>query len=138
MEEKVKTLRYLDSAQHVIELNKLAIKLFVQKKSDKHEVLSYSKIKDSLKNCILTEGDVYDKAVALLKSLVKAHAFASGNRRTAVLATLVFCGINDHKIYIPNNPTNSRTLIGIRENYYEDNELKNWLKNGKIREFKRK
>jgi prophage maintenance system killer protein len=127
---------YLDS-MHIIELNKLAIKIFVQKKADKHDVLSYSKINNALKDCITTKGDVYDKAVALLKSLTKAHAFASGNRRTAVLATFVFCRINHHNIYIPNNPTNSRTLIGIREEYYKDNELKNWLKNGKIREFKR-
>jgi len=134
--KKVSVVYYLDS-DYIVELNKFAIKLYVQKKADKHEVLSYSKIRKATENCQTTNGDIYDKAVVLLKGLVKTHAFASGNRRTAVLATLVFCRINKHKIYIPNDPTNSRVLIGIRENYYKDKELKNWLKNGKIREFKR-
>ena len=133
--KKNKIIYYL-SAEHIIELNKLAITLFIQKRADKHEIFSYSKILKVVDLCKETKGDVYDKATALLKSLVKNHAFASANRRTAVLAIFVFCKVNKHNIYIPNNPTNSRILIGIREDFYEDKEIKNWLKNGKIRTAK--
>ena len=32
----------------------------------------------------------------------------------------------------------ARIMTGIRENYYSDIEIKNWLTNGQIREFKRR
>lgn len=90
-----------------------------------------------MKQCELESGDIIDKAAILLKEIVKNHVFASGNRRTALLATLVFCRINGHNIYISDKPTDSKVLTGIREDYYSMNEIKKWLKNGKIRKFKR-
>lgn len=129
-------IKYLNL--NVIEqLNKIAIKLFKQKKGDSHEFVSASKILKVMKECEDIEGDIYDKAIVLFKGIVKSHSFASGNRRTAILALLVFCELNKHKVYIPNNPSNSRVLIGIREDYYSNEEIKNWIKNGKIKEFKR-
>jgi death on curing protein len=38
--------------------------------------------------------DVHTKAAALFHSLVKNHAFVDGNKRTSVLATLTFYGLN--------------------------------------------
>ena len=101
------------------------------------QVLNYSRILKIINKCEETKGDIYDKAVILLKGLVQYHAFASGNRRTAILATIVFCIWNKQKVYIPNNPTNSKVLIGIREDFYSNNKIKNWIKNGKIKTFKR-
>lgn len=40
--------------------------------------------------------DVFFKAAALFRSLVKNHAFFDGNKRTAVTATDVFLGINGY------------------------------------------
>ncbi len=134
--KNLKIIIYLN-ADTIIKLNKLAIKLFVQKKADSHEVLNYSRILKIINKCEETKGDIYDKAVILLKGLVQYHAFASGNRRTAILATIVFCIWNKQKVYIPNNPTNSKVLIGIREDFYSNNKIKNWIKNGKIKTFKR-
>jgi death on curing protein len=37
---------------------------------------------------------VHTKAAALFHSLVKNHAFVDGNKRTGVLATLTFYGLN--------------------------------------------
>ena len=37
----------------------------------------------SLKDCVIYEGDIYDKAVVLLKGLVQKHPFASGNKNVA-------------------------------------------------------
>jgi death-on-curing protein len=38
--------------------------------------------------------DLVSKAVALLHSLIMNHAFVDGNKRTAVLATLIFLDLN--------------------------------------------
>lgn len=42
--------------------------------------------------------DLVSKAAALLHSLVLNHAFVDGNKRTAVLATLVFLDLNGYAI----------------------------------------
>jgi death-on-curing protein len=42
--------------------------------------------------------DLASKAAALLHSLVLNHAFVDGNKRTAVLATLVFVDLNGYVI----------------------------------------
>ncbi len=42
--------------------------------------------------------DLVSKAAALLHSLVLNHAFVDGNKRTAVLATLVFLDLNGYVI----------------------------------------
>ena len=42
--------------------------------------------------------DLAGKAAALLHSLVLNHAFTDGNKRTAVLATLVFVDLNGYVI----------------------------------------
>jgi death-on-curing protein len=42
--------------------------------------------------------DLASKAAALLHSLVLNHAFVDGNKRTAVLATLVFLDLNGYMV----------------------------------------
>jgi death-on-curing protein len=42
--------------------------------------------------------DLASKAAALLHSLVLNHAFVDGNKRTAVLATLVFLNLNGYAV----------------------------------------
>ena len=42
--------------------------------------------------------DLATKAAALLHSLVLNHAFVDGNKRTAVVATLVFLDLNGHVV----------------------------------------
>lgn len=44
---------------------------------------------------------------------------------------------NGAEFAIQDNPEQARVMLGIRENYYTDSEIKEWIKNGKIREFKR-
>ena len=121
----------------IIEYNILALSLIRAKKADKAEVLSYQKIKETIKACKHTKGDIYDKAIVLLKGIIQKHAFASGNRRTAFIATKAFLAENNAKINIKDDPSQARVLQGIREGYYTDDEIKEWIKHGKIREFKR-
>jgi death-on-curing family protein len=90
-----------------------------------------------LAECENKEGDLYDKAIVLLKGLVQKHPFASGNRRTAFIAAKDFVMSNKGKFGIQDDPKNAKVMQGAREKYYSDEELKEWIRNGKIREFKR-
>lgn len=42
---------------------------------------------------------LHAKAAVLLHSLVRNHAFVDGNKRTGVLAVILFYGLNDHLFY---------------------------------------
>ena len=128
--------RYL-SIDKVTEYNLLALTVIRVKKADKSEVLGRHKIQAVLDDCKAQKGDVYDKAVALLAGLVKAHGFASGNRRTAFLATKMFCKKNNARFAVRDNPEHARTMTGIREGFYTHEEIKGWIKHGKIKPFKR-
>ena len=75
------------SVDKVIEFNALSLSVISIKKSDAAKVLSFSKVEAAIDSCRKAKGSVLDKAVVLLKGLVQAHAFASGNRRTAFVAT---------------------------------------------------
>jgi len=119
------------------ECNLLALNTFKVKKADKAEVLSYSKLINITEGCTKISGDIYDKAVYLLKEIIQKHPFASGNKRTACVVTKEFLLNNKTEFVISKNPEHSRVMIGIRENYYTDSEIKTWIKNGTIREFKR-
>lgn len=121
----------------MIEFNMMALNLIKTKKADKGEVLSYAKIMEVVTGCEELEGDIYDKAAYLLKKMIKQHAFASGNRRTAFMITKHFLDSNGKEFKITDNPDYAKIMTGIRENYYTDEEIKNWIQNGKIREFKR-
>lgn len=125
------------SVEKLVELNLLALVVIRAKKADQPKVLSKAKLVAVLSECEKKEGDVFEKASCLLSGLVKAHAFASGNRRTAFLAMKYFLVINNAYPKVSDDPSNSKVMLGIREGYYSSDEIKEWIKYGKIREFKR-
>ena len=125
------------SIEKIIEYNLLVLDLIKVKKADSPKVLSVTKIKEVLDECQKLKGDIYDKAVVLLKGLVQKHPFASGNRRTAFIVTKEFVLSNNQKFKIEDDPNYARALQGVRENYYTDEEIKEWIKNGKIKKFTR-
>ena len=130
------TFKYL-SEEELEDFNVLVINLIKVKKADKAEILSKRKLSSVLDEVKEFEGDLYDKAVILLQGLVKSHAFASGNRRTAFVATKEFVTLNKGKFKILDDPTYAKVMQGVRENYYSHSELKDWIKNGKIKKFER-
>ena len=79
----------------------------------------------------------YFVSIVFFKGLIQGHAFASGNRRTAFIATKYFLVMNNRKLGVKDNPENAKVMLGIRENYYSDGEIKEWIKNGRIKKFKR-
>ncbi|MFW6025176.1 MAG: Fic family protein [Candidatus Woesearchaeota archaeon] len=125
------------TVEEIIELNLLILEKINVKKSDKFKVLSYTELEKAIESTKNHDGDLYDKATTLLKGLIKNHAFASGNRRTAFIATKNFIKMNDGRVLIKNKESNANVMQGIRENYYTHDEIKRWLKNGKIKKFKR-
>jgi prophage maintenance system killer protein len=123
--------------ERIVEYNILALALIQVKKADNPQVLSMPAIREIISKCEELDGNVYDKATVLLKGIVQRHPFASGNRRTAFIVTKDFILRNKSKFNIDDNPSLARVMQGVRENYYSDNELKEWLRHGKIREFTR-
>ena len=125
------------SVERIVELNVLALSFIQAKRADRAHVMSPARIEQVLDECKRHSGDVYDKAVVLLKGIVQKHPFESGNRRTAFVATKEFLILNGGKLGIADEASNARILLGIRENYYADDEIKEWIHHGKIRAFER-
>ena len=125
------------SPERIIEYNLLVLELFRVKKADAAKVLSRTKIREIIEDCEKKEGNIYDKAVVLLKGIVQKHPFASGNRRTSFIATKDFLFHNNHKFNVKDDPSQARVMTGIREHFYTHEEIKEWVKHGKIKEFKR-
>jgi death-on-curing family protein len=132
----MKKLMY-PTTQMVIRYNIIALSVFKVKKQDKPEVMSHSTIVEILEQCRELDGDLYDKAAFMMRALVQRHPFASGNRRTAFIATAAFVEMNGGAFKIKNDPAYSRVMLGIRENFYKDDEIKQWIRTGEIHDFKR-
>jgi death-on-curing family protein len=121
----------------LIEINRRVLNQIRVRKADRPALIIggravLANIMGDVKN---TKGDVFDKAVVLLKGIIQRHRFESGNRRTAIVSTASFLEVNGEKLNITHELT---VLQGIREGYYTDGEIKNWIKGGEIRAFKRK
>ncbi len=127
-------VKYL-SEDETIAINKEVLQNVKVKKADKFDVLSRLKLSKVLESAKTKEGDVLDKAIVLLKGLAQEHPFASGNRRMAIVAAIKFLELNGLKANFEHNP---KTLQGIRENFYTEKEIREWLSGGEMREFKRK
>ncbi|MBI4146473.1 type II toxin-antitoxin system death-on-curing family toxin [Candidatus Woesearchaeota archaeon] len=125
------------AVEHIIEFNHLALALVKVKKADKPVVLSKPKLHEIVEECEKAQGEVYDKAVVLLTGIIKKHPFASGNRRTAFLVMVDFLLDNNAACALKDDPENARVLPGIREGFYTSEEIKEWIKHGKIHSFKR-
>lgn len=135
--QKMKQRIVYPSVDRVIEYNILALTIIQVKKADRHGVLSRDRLGHIINNCKESEGDIYDKAVCLFKGLIQLHPFASGNRRTAFIVTKEFLKENKRKFNIEDDPKQAKIMLGIREKYYTDDNIKEWVKHGKIKAFKR-
>ncbi|MFH0869889.1 MAG: Fic family protein [archaeon] len=103
------------TVEKIIEYNFLALEFIRVKKADQPKVLSHSKLSGVIADCEKKEGDLYDKAVVLLKGPIQKHPFASGNRRTAFISTKDFVISNKGKFGIKDDPTYARVMQGARK-----------------------
>lgn len=128
--------KYL-SADEIIGYNRLIIEKIRVKKADKHEVLSKSKIIDIIDSSKNLKGGIYEKAVCLLKGLIKKHPFASANRRTAFFTAKMFLLKNCCDLRVKNDPKQVKFVKKIREEGISDSEIEHWLRYGYIKKFQR-
>jgi len=125
------------TADEIQYYNAIAIEMFRKSKRDQVKTISLAYIEKAIKKTKMDPGDLYDKAARLLIELTRIHAFESGNKRTAFLSAKKLVINNGGKFNIPDTINNVKVMIGIRENYYSQNEIKGWIMNGKIKKFER-
>ena len=115
-------MRY-PTAQEIIQTNKRVLEAVVDKR-DRHSVWNEDAIAATIAAARHVDGDVYEKAAALLIELVKSHPFKSGNRRTAtaVVADLLKANSQSFK------GEGTKVLAGIRLGDFKRAEVSAWLK----------
>jgi prophage maintenance system killer protein len=125
------------TVDEIIWMNEYVLHTFPAKRADRHEVLNYDGLLKLMVSIQRSHNHFYAKATMLLIGLIRGHFFASGNRRTALQAVGTFATLNRRKVYIWRIRFIRQVLIGIREQYYSDEEIKMWVKQGDIRPFNR-
>lgn len=120
----------------IINVNK-SVNLMSTRKADAFKLLRSGEFIDSIIDMMRKEeGDAYDKAAVLLRRLIVAHGFASGNKRTAIMATAFFIEDNSGRIKLDNAELIEKVLRNIR--LYNEKEISNWLRKGEIDESRTK
>jgi len=125
------------TADEIIWMNEYVLQAFPAKRADRHETLNYTGLAKLVAKIHSSRKHFYAKATMLLIGLVRGHFFASGNRRTAVQAVGIYAKLNRRKVYIWHSPSIRTILTGVRERYYDDEEITSWIKEGRIRTFSR-
>jgi len=104
-------------------------------KADQHKLLmSDNFIATIIENAMKDTGDVYEKGAILLRNIIIAHGFESGNKRTAFIVTVQFVNSNGGLVKVKNFNTVDRILRNIRRYGLED--ISHWLRTGDINESK--
>ncbi len=68
----------------------------------------------------------FDKAAALLRSLILNHAFTDGNKRTGMVSMLVFLEINGFRLKVPQDELYEVAISIVNEKLGQDQTAK-WL-----------
>lgn len=124
------------TVEDVIEINKKVLQEIKVRKADRSALLHSGRaiLESVIEDTKEKRGDIVDKTVILLRGIIQRHPFESGNRRTAFVAAKSFLEVNGKRLNIVHD---INILQGIREGYYVDDEIKEWLRGGKIRAFER-
>ena len=118
--------------EEIVQANYTVIKEINVSRKDYHRIYHRDRIIKILEEMKKLEGDLYDKAVFLLKNLIISHPFGSANRRTAYVVTHTFIWEN-----IGEAPhiklEDEKFLEGIRHGWLGDEEVKLWLQGKKMK-----
>ena len=71
---------------------------------------------------------IFNKAAALLHSLILNHAFIDGNKRTATASMLVFLGLNGWEFKVTQQDL-VETVLGIEAKKWSIEKISAWLEN---------
>ena len=111
------------------------VNIMSNRKADQHKLLRpASYIDEIVERVKQTQGDLYDKAGALMHDLITTHGFASGNKKTSFIVTLRFLKKNGGKVRVKNFNKAERIITNIR--VYQPKEIAGWLRTGGIDETK--
>jgi len=69
---------------------------------------------------------LFDKAAALLQSLVKNHALFDGNKRLALSGTILFLGMNGYELMSDEDET-FEFMLGCARGDFELEQITSWL-----------
>lgn len=73
--------------------------------------------------------DIFTKAAALISSLILNHPFDDGNKRTALLTTMLFFELNGHELTIKEfSEETYEFVVGIDLKHYGFEGIITWLK----------
>ena len=82
--------------------------------------------------------DIYTKAAALISSMILNHLFDDGNKRSALLTTMLFFHLNGYELTIAEFSAETyEFVLGIDLKKYDFAGVTRWLK-GHIRKVKNK
>ena len=70
---------------------------------------------------------LFDKAAALLQSLVKNHALFDGNKRLALSGTILFLGMNGYELMSDEDET-FEFMLGCARGDFELEQITSWLR----------
>lgn len=128
---KIDKIKY-PTVSEIIETNRFVLQEIKVSKKDYHRVYHEDRILEILEGTRKLKGDVYDKAVYLLKNLIMRHPFGSANRRTAYIITHIFLWENFGKAPHIKTEKAEKFLEGVRRGWVSDKEVKLWLQ-GKMK-----
>jgi death-on-curing protein len=73
--------------------------------------------------------DIFTKAAALISSLILNHPFDDGNKRTALLTTMLFIELNGYELTVKKfSDETYEFVVGIDLKKYDFDEFLEWLK----------
>ncbi|RDB35048.1 MAG: type II toxin-antitoxin system death-on-curing family toxin [Spirobacillus cienkowskii] len=122
----------------VLEINKKVTFSFGQK----HICAHPEKIESALYAAIypgqfpFVHGGIVDVAAAMFFYIIKAHAFFDGNKRTALICSLIFLESNGWSLKYPISEKSNKfaeLAEDCASNVKNIDEIKKWFKNHKVR-----
>lgn len=77
-------------------------------------------------------GSIFDKAAALLQSLLKNHPFVDGNKRTALTSTAIFLKKNGYKL-INNHKEEVEFAVRVDNGNLTVEQISKWLQEHSVK-----
>jgi death-on-curing family protein len=129
--------KYIYPTRDAIENVNKSVNLMSNRRADTFKMLRPVHFLDKIiEEVNKAKGNVYDKAAVLLRRLIVAHGFASGNKRTAIIVTAFFIEENGGKTKFKDIDRVEKVLRNIR--LYNEKEIAKWLRMSEIDETKLK
>ncbi len=71
---------------------------------------------------------VFDKAAALMHSIILNHAFVDGNKRTGTTSALVFLELNSYRLHVSQKSLEEAS-VKVESKKWDIEQISSWLKN---------